>query len=38
MTVYPVVFEEDSGTSSRLHPLEHLTFGELLTSCLMIRW
>jgi DNA invertase Pin-like site-specific DNA recombinase len=27
-----VVFEEDAGTSSRLHPLERPKFGELLTS------
>ncbi|MEV0375547.1 recombinase family protein [Streptomyces sp. NPDC050636] len=27
----PVVFEEDAGTSSRLHPLERPKFGELLT-------
>ncbi|WP_145503696.1 recombinase family protein [Streptomyces sp. CFMR 7] len=27
----PVVFEEDPGTSSRLHPLQRPTFGELLT-------
>ncbi|MGJ5895780.1 recombinase family protein [Streptomyces sp. V2] len=27
----PVVFEEDPGTSSRLHPLERPKFGELLT-------
>ncbi|MFF4402449.1 recombinase family protein [Streptomyces sp. NPDC001480] len=27
----PVVFEEEAGTSSRLHPLERPKFGELLT-------
>ncbi|MEU3720108.1 recombinase family protein [Streptomyces californicus] len=27
----PVVFEEDAGTSSRLHPLQRPKFGELLT-------
>jgi DNA invertase Pin-like site-specific DNA recombinase len=27
----PVVFEEQAGTSSRLHPLERTKFGELLT-------
>lgn len=27
----PIVFEEDPGTSSRLHPLQHPKFGELLT-------
>ncbi|BDM70064.1 hypothetical protein HEK616_35510 [Streptomyces nigrescens] len=27
----PVTFEEDAGTSSRLHPLERPKFGELLT-------
>lgn len=27
----PVVFEEESGTSSRLHPLERPKFGDLLT-------
>ncbi|MGE6736256.1 recombinase family protein, partial [Streptomyces sp. NPDC059900] len=27
----PVVFEEDPGTSSRLHPLQRPKFGELLT-------
>ncbi|MFJ9382000.1 recombinase family protein [Streptomyces sp. NPDC101455] len=27
----PVVFEEEGGTSSRLHPLERPKFGDLLT-------
>ncbi|MFF3879053.1 recombinase family protein [Streptomyces sp. NPDC001978] len=27
----PVIFEEDAGTSSRLHPLQRPKFGELLT-------
>ncbi|MGV9348995.1 recombinase family protein [Streptomyces spiralis] len=27
----PVVFEEEAGTSSRLHPLQRPKFGELLT-------
>ncbi|AZM45261.1 hypothetical protein DMB38_04930 [Streptomyces sp. WAC 06738] len=28
----PVVFEEQAGTSSRLHPLERRKFGELLST------
>ncbi|MFD8863458.1 recombinase family protein [Streptomyces sp. NPDC059590] len=27
----PVIFEEDAGTSSRLHPVQRPKFGELLT-------